>query len=201
MNLWSSIERSLNPTLRVVSVRVSRQVRAAPERIFDAWLNADEVRTFLFARRIGDAITSEIDARIGGRFRIVRHWDGEEVEHSGHYLEIDRPCRLVFSLFIEKYAQRDDRVIVEFAPVEAQSLLVLTHEFSLRNPAERSRIQCGWTRALDVLVALCSEGSASHAVARAQVAGASQHGIRPTARNGSGLSVALAVWTQRELPC
>ena len=193
MNLSSTNERTASPTLRAASVRVNRQVSAAPERIFDAWLNADEVRTFLFAGRIGDAITSEIDARVGGRFRIVRHRDGEDVEYSGQYLEIDRPYRLVFSLFIEKYAQRDDRVIVEFAPVERQSLIVLTHEFSLRNPAERSRIQCGWTRDLDVLVALCGEGSASHTMARAQGAIAQKHGTRPTPRNGSGLSVALAV--------
>jgi hypothetical protein len=64
----------------------------------------------------------------------------------------------VFSLFVEKYAQRDDRVIVELAPVEEQSLIVLTHEFSLRNPTARSRLERGWARVLDVLVALCSEG-------------------------------------------
>ena len=168
MNLSSTIERTPSPTLRAVSVRVSRQVRAAPKRIFDAWLNADEVRTFLFVGRIGDAISSEIDARVGGGFRIVRHWDGEDVEYSGEYLEIDRPHRLVFSLFVEKYAQRDDRVIVELAPVEEQSLIVLTHEFSLRNPTERSRIERGWARVLDVLAALCSEGGVPYAVAPAQ---------------------------------
>jgi len=161
MNLSSSIERTLSPTLRAVSVRASRQVRAAPRRIFDAWLNANEARTFLFVGRIGDAISSEIDARVGGGFRIVRHWDGEDVEYTGEYLEIDRPHRLAFSLFVEKYAQRDDRVIVELAPVEDQSLIVLTHEFSLRNPTERSRIERGWARVLDVLVALCSERGSS----------------------------------------
>jgi uncharacterized protein YndB with AHSA1/START domain len=164
MNLSSTTERTVSPTLRAASVRLNREVSAVPERVFDAWLNAAEVRTFLFAGRIGDAITSEIDARVGGRFRIVRDSDGEDVEYSGNYLEIERPDRLVFSLFVEKYAQRDDRVIVEFAPLEGQSLIVLTHEFSLRNPAARSRIQCGWTKALDLLVVLCSEGSASHAV-------------------------------------
>jgi uncharacterized protein YndB with AHSA1/START domain len=165
LNLSSSIERSLSPMLRAVSVRVSRQVRAAPKRVFDAWLHADEARTFLFVGRIGDAISSEIDAQVGGGFRIVRHWGGEAVEYSGEYLEIDRPHRLVFSLFVEKYAQRDDRVIVELAPVEEQSLIVLTHEFSLRNPTERSRIERGWARALDVLVTMCSE-RASHKASR-----------------------------------
>jgi uncharacterized protein YndB with AHSA1/START domain len=151
MNLSGIIARTPNPTLRIASVRVSRQMSASPRRIFDAWLNPYEVRSFLFARRMGDAVSSEIDARVGGRFRIVRHRDGEDVEYSGEYLEIERPNRLVFSLFVEKYAQRDDRVIVELAPVVKQSLLVLTHELSLPDPAERWRIEREWATVLDRL--------------------------------------------------
>jgi len=151
MNLSSIIERTPNPTLRVASVRVTRQLSASPGRIFDAWLNPYEARSFLFARRIGDAVSSEIDARVGGRFRIVRHRDGEDIEYSGEYLEIERPYRLVFSLFVEKYAQRDDRVIVEVAPVVRESLLVLTHELSVPDPAERWRIQRDWATVLDRL--------------------------------------------------
>lgn len=161
MNLSSAIERALSPTLRAASVRVSRQLRAAPERIFDAWLNADDARKFLFAGRIGETISSDTDARLGGGFRIVRRWDGEDVEYCGEYLEIDRPHRLVFSLFVEKYAQRDDRVIVELAPVADHSLLVLTHELSLANPADRFRIQREWAIVLDRLEALCTQGGVS----------------------------------------
>ena len=156
----STFERTASPTLRAASVRVSSQVSAAPERIFDAWFDAEEARTFLFAGRIGHAISSEIDARVGGRFRIVRHRDGEDVEYSGVYLEIERPYRLVFSLFVEKYAQQDDRVIVELAPLADQSLLVLTHELSLPDPAERARIRREWATALDKLGVLCAERGA-----------------------------------------
>jgi len=163
MNLSSTIGRSLSPTLRAASVRISRQVSAAPERIFDAWLNAEEARSFLFAGRARDAVSSQIDARVGGRFRIVRHCGGEDVEYCGEYLEIDRPYQLVFSLFVEKYAQRDDRVIIELAPVAKQSLLVLTHELSLPDPAERSRIQREWAIVLDRLGALCTAGGVTRA--------------------------------------
>lgn len=161
MNLSSTIERTLSPTLRAASVRVSRLVSATPEGVFDALLDPEKARRFLFAGRKGDAVSSELDARVGGRFRIVRSRDGADVEYSGAYLEIERPHRLVFSLFVERYAQRDDRVIVELAPVAAQSLLVLTHELSLPDPAERCRIQREWAIVLDRLGALCSEGSAS----------------------------------------
>jgi uncharacterized protein YndB with AHSA1/START domain len=160
MNLSSTLERPLSPALRAASVRLSRQISAPPKRIFDAWLTPDEARTFLFADRIGDAVRSEVLACVGGGFRIVHHRNGEDVEYLGEYLQIDRPHRLVFSLFVEKYAQRDDRVIVELAPVAEHSLLVLTHELSLADPAARSRIQRGWSIVLDRLEALCTEGPA-----------------------------------------
>jgi uncharacterized protein YndB with AHSA1/START domain len=163
MNLSSSSERIEGPTLRVASVRVSRLLGAAPDRVFDAWLNADEASRFLFAERDGDAVRTEIDARIGGGFRVLRHSHGDATEYSGEYLEIERPHLLVFSLFVEKYAQLDDRVTVELAPVAEQSLLVLTHELSLPNPAERTRIQREWLRVLDGLAALCARAPVSGA--------------------------------------
>jgi len=180
MSLSSTFERTLSPTLRAASVRLSRQFSAVPERVFDAWLDADKARTFLFGARIGNAIRSEIDPRVGGRFRIARRGHGQDIEYSGEYLEIDRPHRLVFSLFVEKYAQRDDRVIVELAPLAERSLLVLTHELSLPNPAERFRIQRGWAIVLDRLGALCTDLGALHAVAPAEAGrGAPRAGIRP----------------------
>jgi uncharacterized protein YndB with AHSA1/START domain len=157
MSFSSTIERTQSPELRAVSVRVSRQVKASPERVFDAWLSAGEVRTFLFASRLSEAVDAEIDARVGGRFRIVRRASGKDIEYSGEYVEIDRPRRLVFSLFVEEYGQQDDCVVVELAPIEQESLLVVTHELSLQSLAERARIQAGWAAALDRLAALCSE--------------------------------------------
>jgi uncharacterized protein YndB with AHSA1/START domain len=164
MDLFSSSERIVGPTLRVASVRVSRLLGAAPDRVFDAWLHAEEASSFLFAHRVGDAVRAEIDARIGGGFRVVRHSQDDAIEYWGEYLEIERPHLLVFSLFVEKYAQLDDRVTVELAPVAEQSLLVLTHELSLANPAERSRIQREWLLALDGLAALCLRAPLSRAV-------------------------------------
>jgi uncharacterized protein YndB with AHSA1/START domain len=50
-----------------VAVRVTRCFSAAPERVFDA--------------------------RIGGSFSFVVRRQGEEIDHMGTYLEIDRPQR------------------------------------------------------------------------------------------------------------
>jgi len=200
MKLSSASERTPSPTLRAASVRLSREVDAPAGCIFDAWLSAEDARTFLFADRIGRVISAEIDPRVGGRFKIVHRRGEEDVEYCGEYCDIDRPHRLVFSLFVEKYAQRDDRVTVELAPVAERTLIVLTHEFSLRNAAERSRIQHGWVRVLDLLVLLHSAG-APHVVAHSQIASGPHHRIRPVAPNGIELSVASEGQTRCELSC
>jgi uncharacterized protein YndB with AHSA1/START domain len=178
MNTSSTLKWASNAALRAVTVRVSRQFRASPECIFDAWLDPDEARAFLFANTNGDVIHPEMDARVGGKFRVMNRRDGEDVEHTGEYIEIDRPHRLVFSLFVQKYAQADDRVMIELAPYERGSLLVLTHELSLHNASERSRIESGWTATLDALAVVLSE-----LVQRAPVG--SFEAEAPTKRTGS----------------
>jgi uncharacterized protein YndB with AHSA1/START domain len=127
MSRSSTMEPARSPALRAVSVRVSRLIDASPERIFDACLDAEAARGSLFGGGTGRAISAQIDARVGGRFRIVHRRGGEDVEYVGEYLEIDRPHRLVFSLFVEKYVQRDDHVVLELAPLQMQSLLLLNH--------------------------------------------------------------------------
>ncbi len=155
MSLPRTIDSSDRPAIRAGSVRLTRQIKATPERVFDAWLDADEVSAFLFGDPLSDAISSHIDGQPGGRFSIVRRRAGRNVEYSGEYVEIDRPYRLVFSLFVEAHAQRDDRVVIELAPVATQSLLVLTHEYSLPSPSKRARLQGEWETALDGLAASC----------------------------------------------
>ena len=157
MDTSSTLKWASNAALRAVTVRMSRQFTAPPECIFDAWLDPEDARAFLFANRNRDVIHPEIDARVGGKFRIMNRHDGEDVEHTGEYIEIDRPHRLVFSLFVQKYAQADDRVMIELAPYERGSLLVLTHELSLHSASERSRIVSGWTTTLDGLAVVLSE--------------------------------------------
>jgi uncharacterized protein YndB with AHSA1/START domain len=133
----------------LVTVRVARRFDAAPERVFDAWLDPARAGKFLFATATGRMVRVAIDARIGGRFAFVDRRDGEDIEHVGEYLEIDRPRRLVFTFAVPKFSAQATRVAIDIAPAGSGCTLTLTHEGVL--PDYAGRTEAGWTGILDGL--------------------------------------------------
>src|SRR5579863_7829139 len=109
-------------------LRITRHFNASSERVFDAWLNPDSACKWLFATSTGDMTRVEIDARVGGKFVIVERRDGEDVEHRGEYLEIDRPRRLVFTFAVPKYSSQQSKVSIDILWTENGCELTLTQE-------------------------------------------------------------------------
>jgi len=142
-----------------VVVRVTRRFAASAERVFDAFLDPEKARRFLFATPTGQMVTVEIDARVGGSFYIVERRDGQDAEHYGEYLEIDRPRRLVFSFAVEKGA-KGDRVSIDIVPLETGCELTLTHEMSPEWAEWAEKTREGWTGIVQGLAALLDEGGA-----------------------------------------
>jgi uncharacterized protein YndB with AHSA1/START domain len=136
-------------TIETATVRVERHIDAAPERVFDAWLDPDAVGRWLFATPEGVMERVEIDARVGGHFRIDERRGGELASHFGGYEEIDRPRRLVFSFGIDRAPDAMTRVTVEITPEADGSRLVLTHEKVWADYATRTGE--GWATILDGL--------------------------------------------------
>ena len=101
-----------------IAIEVRHRYAASPERVFDAWFDAERARRWLFATAGGEMVVAEIDPRVGGGFRFTDRRDGEDVEHVGEYLEIDRPRRLVFRFGVPKYSPDFDVVTIEIAPRE-----------------------------------------------------------------------------------
>lgn len=147
-------KKAAAPAGERVSVRVSRRVEAPPERVFDAWLDPRAAGKWLFATPAGQMVRVEIDARVGGRFVFVDRREGEDVEHSGEYLEIDRPKRLAFSFVVPKFSSEPSRIQVDLAAAASQpdaTLLTLVHEGVFAEYAERT--EEGWNAVLRGLAA------------------------------------------------
>jgi uncharacterized protein YndB with AHSA1/START domain len=130
------------------TVTVERRIAAPPERVFDAWLDPQSVRHWLFATEGGVMETVEIDARVDGRFLIVERRGADLAEHHGAYVALDRPGRLAFD-FWTSFNDERTRVTVTILPDGDGSLVALTHEGVWDDYADRTRE--GWTMILDGL--------------------------------------------------
>jgi uncharacterized protein YndB with AHSA1/START domain len=136
---------------------ITRRFDFSMERVFDAWLDPSKASKFLFATPTGKMVRVEIDARVGGSFIITRR-DGEDVEHVGTYLEIDRPRRLVFTFGVPKFSAQMTRVSIDVKPLPTGCELTLTHEGVLPEWLESTRE--GWDKILDGLSAHLTDGAA-----------------------------------------
>jgi uncharacterized protein YndB with AHSA1/START domain len=139
------------PNETPATVRISRHFDFSAERVFDAWLDPKTAGRWLFSTSTGVIMRVDIDARVGGRYAIVDRRSGEDVEHRGEYLEIDRPKRLVFTFGVPKYSPLYGRVAIDIVPTRGGCDLTLVHEGVLLEYKEGT--QSGWTRILEALAA------------------------------------------------
>lgn len=164
-------------TEETVSVRVTHRFVASPERVFDAWLDPNKACNFLFATATGQIVRAEIDGRVGGRFTIVDRRNGEDVEHVGTYIEIERPRRLVFDLSVPKYSSDLSRVEIDIEPLARGCELTLVQHMPGRYAEIKGRSAEGWRRILEMLEQgvpseqpSCGAGLAQHASVPSKIA-------------------------------
>ncbi len=128
-------------------VTVRRHFEASPEEVLNAWLDPEKARKFLFTTPTSQMVRAEIDARVGGSFLFVDKREGIEIEHTGKYLEINRPHRLVFSLIVPHLSKESTVISIDIVPQKTGCNLTLTHEGVL--PDYTSRITEGWGKILE----------------------------------------------------
>ena len=130
----------------------------------------------MFTTPTGQIVRCEIDPRVGGAFTIVDRRNGEDVEHTGEYLELERPRRIVFSLRVEKYSPDSSRVTIDIAPLRRGCELTLTQEIKPEYASMKRRVEDGWTDIFEVAAELlvddaptCGIGVAQHSAIPAKV--------------------------------
>jgi uncharacterized protein YndB with AHSA1/START domain len=131
-----------------IVIRVSHRYDFPAERVFDAWLDVEKARKFLFATPTGQMVRAELDPRVGGAFNFTDRRAGVDVEHIGEYEEIDRPRRLVFTFHTERGSTDLSRVTIEIAPRGSGCELTLTHEIDPKWVDYKDRTEAGWTTIL-----------------------------------------------------
>lgn len=132
-------------------LRLERTFKAPPAKVFRAWIEPEALKRWFAPNATTPVLAAEVDARVGGRYRIhMRGADGEDNIVLGTYEEILPERRLVFTWHWISTPERLSLVTVEIFPAGTGSRLVLTHE-RFFDEAGRDRHAQGWSVLLDRL--------------------------------------------------
>ena len=136
-----------------VQVRIVRPFQASPERVFDAWVDPQWIRRWMFGPSVRDEEVLRIanDARVGGTFSFLVRRSAGEIDHVGTYLVLDRPRRLVFTWAIGQETAELSRVSIDIAPKGAGCELTLVHEMDPKWAEYAGRTEAGWSTMLGAL--------------------------------------------------
>lgn len=138
-------------TKEPIQIRISRRFTASAERVFDAWLDQKTAGRWWFATPTGKMQKVEIDGCVGGKFMIVERRGDENAEHSGTFIELDRPRRIVLDFATDR-EHAPTRVTIEIvAQKDGGCELTLSHDLSPEWADYKDRTSQGWTMILESL--------------------------------------------------
>jgi len=125
-------------------------INAPIEEVFDAWLDPQLLSRFMLPMPGMPHPKTEVDAREGGRFTIDMDVGEHIIPHSGTYLELDRPNRLVFS-WETPFSTDGSTVTLDFTTRDSSNTrIVLTHVRFI-DEESRSNHEIGWGNILTAL--------------------------------------------------
>jgi uncharacterized protein YndB with AHSA1/START domain len=139
-------------------ILITREFDAPKELIWKAWTTPDLVRQWWHANR-GEVTVSEIDLRVGGKWRsvMVTTEGGIEVAFHGEYREIEPYDRLVSTEAYEGIPNPDENATVNTVTLEETdgrtlvSVLVDAPSKEVRDAIIESGMEAGMQDAYDLL--------------------------------------------------
>ncbi len=123
---------------------------ASCERVFDAWTKPELMQQWFSPEGNWQRKTIN-QLEVGGKYQheMIDNTDGKIYPHTGEYVEIIRPSKLVFTW--NSHAVSNTKVTIELKAIDANTTeLTLTHEF-FTDEETKSKHQNGWARCMDNL--------------------------------------------------
>jgi len=134
-----------------LKVNIEKIINAPIDKVFDAWLDPEMMSKFMMGMPDMPQSDVENDPREGGSFTIIMHYRGEKLPHTGKYLEISRPDKLVFTWASHHSVVDNSTVTLNFTKIDDhRTNIALTHVRFIDEEA-RSAHEGGWGCILDKL--------------------------------------------------
>lgn len=139
---------------QTATVRVQRVMPAAPDVVFDQWLDPVALEEWMCPHPVR-VLDVTVEPHIGGRVRFDVDDSGTRVLITGQFLTIDRPRLLSFTWANSNWPDPTSESVVNvaFEPVgDDETLMSIEH--SLLPPEEFESFDNGWTLTFEQLAAV-----------------------------------------------
>jgi len=144
-------------TAQKKEVRISRNLNASPDLVFEAWINPKHVAAWWGPAGFTNPVC-EVDAKPGGKMYIeMKASDGTNYPMTGRFLEIIRPKKIVFiSGALDKNGKTIFEVMNTVTFENEMGKTRLTLEAVVENISDEARpytdgMNQGWSQSLDRL--------------------------------------------------
>jgi uncharacterized protein YndB with AHSA1/START domain len=133
-----------------LTVNVSKIIQAPISKVFDAWLDPGTLARFMLPMPGMENSQVENEAREGGTFTIIMQVGERKVPHTGQYIKIDRPGKLVFTW--ESTESVDDSIVtLNFTKLSDNKTNVELTHVKFIDEQRRSNHEGGWGNILSEL--------------------------------------------------
>ncbi len=133
-----------------LNVNVSKIINAPIEKVFNAWLNPETLSQFMLPIPSMPNPKTEIDPQVGGKFTIYMQVGEDEIPHTGTYLEIESPTKLVFT-WISPFSTDGSTVTLNFKQLSDSTTNVELTHVKFADEESRSNHEGGWGNILETL--------------------------------------------------
>lgn len=133
-----------------LTVAVNKTIHAPIERVFDAWLDPKMLAQFMTPMPGMPESDVKNEPQEGGSFTIIMHAGDDDLPHTGTYLEIDRPNKLVFS-WVSHCSVDGSTVTLDFTRLDGDKTNISLSHVKFIDEGTRSDHEGGWSNILDKL--------------------------------------------------
>lgn len=143
----------VNNPAETIGIKIVKEFKAPAEKVFDAWIDPEWLSRWMFGPDVRDEkiLKLETNPEIKGAFSFVVQRGEMVINHVGHYVEVQRPNRLIFTWGIESESEDESVVTINIESTEKGCLLTLTHELDPKWKEYADRTKEGWSFMLDKL--------------------------------------------------
>lgn len=129
-----------------LELTTSRVINAAPETVFNAWLDPEMMAKFMIPAQGVAVPEAKADPVVGGRFSVLMRAGDKDMPHGGEYKEIDPHSRIVFT-WESPFSVDDSTVTLTIAPSGSGTEITL-HHVKFADEEQRDNHNGGWTSIL-----------------------------------------------------